>query len=94
MRNAVRFVKEAGADAVKLEGAGATLSRVVALVGAEALDDDSERVLEVEVPQPAESGDPVPVVRGEALVAEDGAFRLVEQDLDREELSASSEADR
>ena len=34
VRNAVRFVKEAGADAVKLEGAGATLSRVVALVGA------------------------------------------------------------
>jgi 3-methyl-2-oxobutanoate hydroxymethyltransferase len=34
VRNAVRFVKEAGADAVKLEGAGATLSRVVSLVGA------------------------------------------------------------
>jgi len=32
--NAVRFVKEAGADAVKLEGAGQTLSRVQALVGA------------------------------------------------------------
>ena len=32
--NAIRFVKEAGADAVKLEGAGATLSRVQALVGA------------------------------------------------------------
>jgi 3-methyl-2-oxobutanoate hydroxymethyltransferase len=32
--NAVRFVKEAGADAVKVEGAGATLSRVHALVGA------------------------------------------------------------
>jgi 3-methyl-2-oxobutanoate hydroxymethyltransferase len=34
LRNAVRFVKEAGADAVKLEGAGPTLSRVLALVGA------------------------------------------------------------
>jgi 3-methyl-2-oxobutanoate hydroxymethyltransferase len=34
VRNAVRFVKEAGADAVKLEGAGPTLSRVRALVGA------------------------------------------------------------
>ena len=34
VRNGVRFVKEAGADAVKLEGAGATLSRVMALVGA------------------------------------------------------------
>jgi 3-methyl-2-oxobutanoate hydroxymethyltransferase len=34
VRNGVRFVKEAGADAVKLEGAGATLSRVIALVGA------------------------------------------------------------
>ena len=34
VRNGVRFVKEAGADAVKLEGAGATLSRVRALVGA------------------------------------------------------------
>ena len=34
MRNAVRFVKEAGVDAVKLEGAGPTLSRVRALVGA------------------------------------------------------------
>ncbi|HEU4450141.1 MAG TPA: 3-methyl-2-oxobutanoate hydroxymethyltransferase [Gaiellaceae bacterium] len=34
VRNAIRFVKEAGADAVKLEGAGPTLSRVLALVGA------------------------------------------------------------
>jgi 3-methyl-2-oxobutanoate hydroxymethyltransferase len=34
VRNAVRFVKEAGADAVKLEGAGPALSRVLALVGA------------------------------------------------------------
>jgi 3-methyl-2-oxobutanoate hydroxymethyltransferase len=32
--NAIRFVKEAGADAVKLEGAGAMLSRVHAIVGA------------------------------------------------------------
>ena len=32
--NSVRFVKEAGADAVKLEGAGPTLSRVQAIVGA------------------------------------------------------------
>jgi 3-methyl-2-oxobutanoate hydroxymethyltransferase len=32
--NAVRFVKEANADAVKLEGAGPTLSRVRAIVGA------------------------------------------------------------
>jgi 3-methyl-2-oxobutanoate hydroxymethyltransferase len=34
VRNAVRFVKEAGADAVKLEGAGPSLSRVRAIVGA------------------------------------------------------------
>jgi 3-methyl-2-oxobutanoate hydroxymethyltransferase len=34
LTNAVRFVKEAGADAVKVEGAGPTLSRVQALVGA------------------------------------------------------------
>ena len=34
VRNGVRFVKEAGAEAVKLEGAGPTLSRVIALVGA------------------------------------------------------------
>jgi 3-methyl-2-oxobutanoate hydroxymethyltransferase len=34
LRNAIRFVKEAGADAVKLEGAGPTLSRVAAIVGA------------------------------------------------------------
>jgi 3-methyl-2-oxobutanoate hydroxymethyltransferase len=34
VRNAVRFVKEAAADAVKLEGAGPSLSRVLALVGA------------------------------------------------------------
>jgi 3-methyl-2-oxobutanoate hydroxymethyltransferase len=34
LRNAIRFVKEAGADAVKLEGAGPTLSRVKTLVGA------------------------------------------------------------
>jgi len=34
VQNAVRFVKEAGADAVKLEGAGPTVSRVLALVGA------------------------------------------------------------
>jgi 3-methyl-2-oxobutanoate hydroxymethyltransferase len=33
VRNAVRFVKEAGADAVKVEGAGLTVSRVLALVG-------------------------------------------------------------
>ena len=32
--NAIRFVKEAGADAVKLEGAGTMLSRVHAIVGA------------------------------------------------------------
>jgi 3-methyl-2-oxobutanoate hydroxymethyltransferase len=32
--NAVRFVKDAGADAVKLEGAGTMLSRVEAIVGA------------------------------------------------------------
>jgi 3-methyl-2-oxobutanoate hydroxymethyltransferase len=34
LRNGVRFVKEAGVDAVKVEGAGSTLSRVLALVGA------------------------------------------------------------
>jgi 3-methyl-2-oxobutanoate hydroxymethyltransferase len=34
LRNAIRFVKHAGADAVKVEGAGPTLSRVHALVGA------------------------------------------------------------
>ncbi len=34
LENAIRFLKEAGADAVKVEGAGATLSRVHALVGA------------------------------------------------------------
>jgi len=34
LRNAVRFVKEAGADSVKVEGAGPTVSRVLALVGA------------------------------------------------------------
>jgi 3-methyl-2-oxobutanoate hydroxymethyltransferase len=34
VRGAVRFVKEAGADAVKVEGAGLTVSRVLALVGA------------------------------------------------------------
>ena len=33
MHNAIRFVKEAGADAVKLEGAGPMISRVRALVG-------------------------------------------------------------
>jgi 3-methyl-2-oxobutanoate hydroxymethyltransferase len=33
-RNAIRFVKEAGADAVKLEGAGRMLSRVQSIVGA------------------------------------------------------------
>lgn len=34
VRNAIRFLKEAGADAVKVESAGTTLSRVQALVGA------------------------------------------------------------
>jgi 3-methyl-2-oxobutanoate hydroxymethyltransferase len=34
LRNAIRFVKEAAADAVKLEGAGTTLSRVRAIVAA------------------------------------------------------------
>ena len=34
LHNAIRFLKEAGADAVKLEGAGPMLSRVQALVGA------------------------------------------------------------
>ena len=33
-RNAIRFVKEAGADAVKLEGAGPMLPRVRSIVGA------------------------------------------------------------
>jgi 3-methyl-2-oxobutanoate hydroxymethyltransferase len=34
VRNGVRFIKETGVDAVKVEGAGATLPRVLALVGA------------------------------------------------------------
>jgi 3-methyl-2-oxobutanoate hydroxymethyltransferase len=34
LRNAIRFVKEAGADAVKLEGAGRTLTRIRAIVDA------------------------------------------------------------
>jgi 3-methyl-2-oxobutanoate hydroxymethyltransferase len=34
LRNGIRFIKESGADAVKLEGAGPTVSRVLALVGA------------------------------------------------------------
>jgi 3-methyl-2-oxobutanoate hydroxymethyltransferase len=34
VRNAIRFVKEAGADAVKLEGAGRSVSRIRAIVGA------------------------------------------------------------
>jgi 3-methyl-2-oxobutanoate hydroxymethyltransferase len=34
LRNAIRFVKDGAADAVKLEGAGPSLSRVRALVGA------------------------------------------------------------
>ena len=34
VRNGIRFLKEAGAEAVKVEGAGPTLSRVQALVGA------------------------------------------------------------
>jgi 3-methyl-2-oxobutanoate hydroxymethyltransferase len=34
VRNGVRLIKETGADAVKVEGAGPTVSRVLALVGA------------------------------------------------------------
>jgi 3-methyl-2-oxobutanoate hydroxymethyltransferase len=34
VRNAIRFVKEAGADVVKLEGAGPSLSRIRAIVAA------------------------------------------------------------
>ncbi len=34
VRNAVRFVKEAGVDAVKVEGAGAVLPRIEAIAGA------------------------------------------------------------
>ena len=34
VQNAIRFVKEAGADVVKLEGAGPSLSRVRSIVGA------------------------------------------------------------
>jgi 3-methyl-2-oxobutanoate hydroxymethyltransferase len=34
VRNAIRFVKEAGADVVKIEGAGPSVSRIRAIVGA------------------------------------------------------------
>ncbi len=34
VRNAIRFVKEAGADVVKLEGAGPSVARAAAIVGA------------------------------------------------------------
>jgi 3-methyl-2-oxobutanoate hydroxymethyltransferase len=34
VQNAIRFVKEAGADVIKLEGAGPSLSRVRSIVGA------------------------------------------------------------
>jgi 3-methyl-2-oxobutanoate hydroxymethyltransferase len=34
VRNAIRFFKEAGADAIKLEGAGPSLTRIRAIVGA------------------------------------------------------------
>lgn len=34
LRNAIRFVKEAGADAVKLEGAGRTLTRISSILDA------------------------------------------------------------
>jgi 3-methyl-2-oxobutanoate hydroxymethyltransferase len=34
VRNAIRFVKEAGADVIKLEGAGPSLTRVRSIVGA------------------------------------------------------------
>jgi len=34
LRNAIRFVKDAGADAVKLEGAGRTLTRISAILDA------------------------------------------------------------
>src|SRR6185436_10208766 len=34
LRNAIRFVKDAGADAVKLEGAGRTLTRIGAILDA------------------------------------------------------------
>jgi 3-methyl-2-oxobutanoate hydroxymethyltransferase len=34
VRNAIRFIKEAGADVIKLEGAGPSLTRVQSIVGA------------------------------------------------------------
>ena len=43
--NAIRFVKEAGADAVKLEGAGPSLSRAQAIVGAGVPVDSAGRSL-------------------------------------------------
>ena len=43
LHNAIRFVKEAGADAVKLEGGGQTLSRVQTIVGARHRSDGAPR---------------------------------------------------
>ena len=72
--NAVRFVKEAGADAVKIEGAGPSLARVQALVDEGSINDKLARQVLDGVLAGEGGPDEVVAARGLAVVSDEGAL--------------------
>jgi 3-methyl-2-oxobutanoate hydroxymethyltransferase len=84
LENAIRFVKDAGADAVKLEGAGATLSRVKTIVDAGipvmghiGLTPQSINTLGSFRAQGREEGSWEPIENDARAISEAGAFSIV-----------------